>query len=125
MPGMTARSLPGLNRVERIQRKATPEWLANQDIVMTSSSIQDRYRLGTTERWAREFERSARWDLQWPEERERAERFTREHAPLVTFVPGRGGSSVPYFGTDDFLTPYWNLASWERPGPTIHAYSLP
>lgn len=43
---------------------------------------------------------------------------------LTKFFPGLGATSVP-LNIDDVGLPFWNLASYARPGPTIKVYALP
>jgi hypothetical protein len=89
--------------------------------LVTSSFIQDRYAMPTTELWAAKLAETR--DLQWPEEGERSKELASRLVPLITFTPGVGGTSVP-FDLDDIHTPFWNLGAWERPGPTIKIYAL-
>jgi 4-amino-4-deoxy-L-arabinose transferase-like glycosyltransferase len=56
-------------------------------------------------------------DRRWEEQVARAER-------LAIFTPGVDGGSIP-FRRDDAYTPFWDLAAWARPGPTVVIYKLP
>ena len=56
-------------------------------------------------------------DRRWNEQVAGAER-------LALFTPGIDGGSIP-FRRDDAYTPFWDLAAWARPGPTIAIYELP
>jgi hypothetical protein len=62
---------------------------------------------------------------QWPDTLERwATAQVARGRKLGTFTPGIGGRSVP-FRRDDPYTPFWDLGTWARPGPTIMIYELP
>jgi hypothetical protein len=56
---------------------------------------------------------------------QRLYRSLEQEATLVaSFAPGKGGASLP-FDAEDLYTPFWDLAQYERPGPTILIYALP
>jgi hypothetical protein len=42
---------------------------------------------------------------------------------LRTIVPTRDGREPPYTG-EDTKSPFWNLLSYARPGPTLRLYAL-
>jgi len=48
----------------------------------------------------------------------------REWTLAAQFAPGVGNAPVP-FDLEDLYTPFWNLARYERPGPTIKVYERP
>jgi hypothetical protein len=106
----------------RVHRRSLDEYRTRgYSFLVTSSYIQDRYFVPTTDRWSAYFREHER--LRWPDERERAERLERRERPVMIFAPGPDGASVP-FQFDDIYTPYWNLWAWYRPGPTIKVYAL-
>jgi 4-amino-4-deoxy-L-arabinose transferase-like glycosyltransferase len=107
---------------ERVHRRSLDYYRRRgYHYLITSSFIQGRYFVPTTELWADRI-RDTR-DLVWPAERDRSRQLEAQITPLAIFAPGVGGTEVP-FNLDDIHTPFWSLSALERPGPTIKIYAL-
>jgi hypothetical protein len=57
-------------------------------------------------------------------QRQLYEALDREGRVVARFAPGHGDQVIP-FDLEDLYSPFWGLARYERPGPTITIYELP